>query len=181
MFSLKDYLYVHSHTVHSRESALEVNEMVREYNRWDIHLSHEERQQLKRFVSKGKNPAMIVRRANVILAVDLNSGKPLSCKEAAERFGIADSSVCSIRKAYIELGIDEFLHRKVRETPPIEPKITGDVEARIIQIACSQPPAGRTRWTVRMIREKVVELEILDSISVGSVQNVLKKTRSDRT
>ena len=155
--------------------------MVREYNRWDIRLSPEERQQLKRFVSKGKNPAMIVRRANVILAVDLNSEKPLSCKEAAERFGIADSSVCSIRKAYIELGIDEFLHRKVRETPPVEPKITGDVEARIIQIACSQPPAGRTRWTVRLIQEKVVELQILDSISVGSVQNVLKKTRSDRT
>lgn len=149
--------------------------MAREYNRWDIYLSPEERQTLRKFVSKGKNPTMIVRRANVILAVDLNSDKPLSCKEAAERFGIANSSVCDIRRAYIELGIDEFLHRKVRETPPVEPKITGDVEARIIQIACSDPPEGRSRWTIRLIQEKVVELQILDSISVGSVQNVLKK------
>ena len=60
--------------------------MTREYNRWDIRLSPEERQKLRRFVSKGNNPAMIVRRANVVLAVDLNSENPLSCKEAAERF-----------------------------------------------------------------------------------------------
>lgn len=154
--------------------------MKREYVKHDVRLSDEERAALRKFVSKGMNPSMIVRRANVILAVDLNQEEPMSNDAAARAFGLAKSSVCAMKREFNERGIDGFLRRKVRETPPIEPKITGDVEARIIQIACSEPPKGRSRWTVRLVAEKAVEMEIVDSISIGSVCNILKKTRSGR-
>jgi len=82
-----------------------------------------------------------------------------------------------MKKDFLNLGIKEFLHRKERETPPIPPKITGEVEARIIQIACSEPPKGRSRWTIKLIAKRAVELHIVDSISTGSVCEILKKTK----
>ena len=74
-----------------------------------------------------------------------------------------------------------FLTRKKRETPPVDPKITGEVEARIIALACSQPPEGRARWSLRLLAEKSVELEILDKLSHSSVERVLKKTNISLT
>jgi hypothetical protein len=85
-----------------------------------------------------------------------------------------------MKKDFNERGVDGFLLRKLRETPPVEPKITGDVEARVIQIACSEPPEGRDRWTVRLVASRAVEMGIVDSISTGSVCNILKKTKSNR-
>ena len=67
------------------------------------------------------------------------------------------------------------MRRKKRETPPVPPKITGEVEARIIALACTEPPEGRTRWTLRLLSEKSVELEIIDSISHMQVGRILKK------
>ncbi len=154
--------------------------MTRDYVKHDVRLTDEERAKLRKFVSKGKNPAMIVRRANVILALDLNQDDPMSNDDAARTFGLAKSSVCAMKKDFNERGVDGFLLRKLRETPPVEPKITGDVEARVIQIACSEPPEGRDRWTVRLVASRAVEMGIVDSISTGSVCNILKKTKSNR-
>jgi hypothetical protein len=67
------------------------------------------------------------------------------------------------------------LQRKKRETPPVEAKITGEVEAKIVALGCSQPPEGRARWTLRLLAEKAVELEIIGEISHSSVGSVLKK------
>lgn len=154
--------------------------MSREYVKHDIRLSNEERETLRAFVSKGKNPTMIVRRANVILALDLNQENPMSNNDVARTFDLAKSSVCAIKKDFNERGIDAFLQRKIRETPPIPPKITGEVEARIIQIACTEPPAGHDHWTIRLVAEKAVEMHIIESISTGSVHGILKKTKSNR-
>ncbi|MDR0722863.1 MAG: helix-turn-helix domain-containing protein [Treponema sp.] len=74
-----------------------------------------------------------------------------------------------------------FLRRKKRETPPVEPKITGEVEAHIIALACTPVPQGYAKWSVRLLADKCVELQYIDSISFKSVQRVLKKLTSNRT
>jgi hypothetical protein len=80
-----------------------------------------------------------------------------------------------MRKRYTEAGIDAALFRKKRETPPIEPKITGEAEARIIALACSEPPEGFSKWSLRLLAEKTVELGYLENVSHTSIGTVLKK------
>jgi hypothetical protein len=75
-------------------------------------------------------------------------------------------------------SIDEFLTRKKRETPPNAPKITGEVEARIIALACSEPPLGYEKWTLRLLEKRVVELNYVDDISHMTISRVLKKHNS---
>jgi hypothetical protein len=79
------------------------------------------------------------------------------------------------KKAYAERGIEAALKRKKRETPPVKPKITGEVEAHIIALACSEPPKGYAKWSLRLLADKAVELEYIDEISYVSVGAVLKK------
>lgn len=80
-----------------------------------------------------------------------------------------------IRQRLIDLGFDAALERKKRETPPVPPKLTGDTEAHIIALACSPAPDGRARWTLSLLAEKLVELEVFESISPTSVAKALKK------
>jgi len=149
--------------------------MTREYQRLDIYLTNEERAILRDFTSKGNNPGMIVRRANVILSVDKNSINPIASKEAARLFDIDPTAVSNIKRDFLNLGVDDFLTRKVRETPPREIKITGDVEAHIIALSCQEPPKGYSRWTLKLLASKAVEYQYIDSISDRSVGTVLKK------
>ena len=85
------------------------------------------------------------------------------------------TTVQIIRKLYAEGGIDAAIKRKVRKAPPVQPKITGDVEAHIIAMACSQPPKGFAKWSLRLLADKTVELGYIDGISYVSVGTVLKK------
>lgn len=86
------------------------------------------------------------------------------------------TTVTNVKKDYLAAeNVTAFLQRKKRVTPPIEPKITGEIEARIIALACGEVPEGRARWTLRLIAEKSVELQIVDSLSFKSVQRILKK------
>ncbi len=155
--------------------------MTRGYQRLDIYLNDEERTKLRDFTSKGNNPNMIVRRANVILALDKNGDKPLACNQAASTFGIHPTAISNIKRDYLNLGVDNFLMRKVRLTPPREVKITGEVEAHIIALSCQDPPKGYARWTLKLLANKAVELGYIDSISDHSVGNILKKANSNRT
>jgi len=92
------------------------------------------------------------------------------------RLGISVTTITKVKKDFFAAeDVKAFLQRKKRATPPVEPKITGDVEARIIALACSEVPAGCSRWTVRLIADKSVELQIVDSLSFKSVQRLLKK------
>lgn len=158
--------------------ALEGADMTREYTKRTVYLSDEERQVLKDYVTKGSHPAMIIRRAKVILDVDRNGEHPKNNADAARDNGLSTSAVINIKTAFIEAeSLDEFLQRKKRETPPVPPKITGDVEARIIALSCGEPPPGYQRWTLKLLAEKAVELGYIDSISDRSVCTILKKTR----
>ena len=150
-------------------------------HKYIVSLSSSDRLELIKLVTKGEATAKSILHANVLLAADIGTGHKKSERDIADLFHVTAQTVHNIRRAYAENGLAVALGRKKRETPPIPPKITGDVEARIIAIGCSEPPSGRAKWTERLIADKAVELQIIDSISYESVHRLLKKTSSNRT
>ena len=144
--------------------------------KYHVRLSKKERTTLLGIISKGAASARSIMRANVLLVADENNPNgQKSESEIAEMFNVHPQTVHTVRKEYSEQGLDVALSRKKRETPPVEPKITGEVEAKIIAISCSAPPPGRSKWTLRLLADKAVELEYIDSISYVAVGNLLKK------
>ena len=142
-----------------------------------IQLTEDEREQLEAFSKKGVHSAMLIRRARVILALDRSNKKDhMRVNRICEEIGISRQALKNIRDAYLKSpSIDAFLTRKKRETPPVEPKVTGEVEAHIIAIACSEKPEGRARWTMQLIADRCVELNYVESLSEASVRRTLKK------
>jgi len=142
-----------------------------------IMLTEEQRQLLEDFSKKGVHSARLITRARVVLALDRSNKKDhLRVNRICEQEKLSRQAISDIRKAFLEANtIEEFLTRKKRETPPVQPKITGEVEAGIIATACSQAPEGYARWTVRLLADKVVELGFIDNISFKAVQLILKK------
>ena len=142
-----------------------------------ITLSEEERKQLEDFTKSGFHSAKLIRRAKLILALDRSNKKDhLRINRICEQLDLSRQSVNNIREAYLQApNIEVFLTRKKRETPPVPPKVTGEVEAHIIAIACGEKPEGRGRWTMRLIADKCVELNYVESLSEASVRRVLKK------
>jgi transposase len=107
--------------------------------------------------------------------LDENQGRVDHQETIAEQLRTTTATIYNVSKQFVEEGLDTALHRKQRETPPIQPIATGEIEARIIALACSEPPKGRTRWTLRLLEEKVIELQIVDAISDNTIGRLLKK------
>jgi len=147
-----------------------------------VKLAPEERKQLEDICKKGRETSYRRIHAEILLLADQSRDDPTwTNKRIAQAAGVTERTVEHVRQRLVEQGLAAALERKKRETPPIEPKLTGDKEARIIAMACSTPPEGHARWTIRLLADKLVELEIFDSISTGSVCNVLKKTNFSLT
>lgn len=146
-----------------------------------VNLSEAERNKLLKIVSSGTASAKRILHANILLALDVNNPDKVSSPVAAERFHVHRQTVQTIRKEYATNGLEAALSRKKRAKPPIDPKLTGDVEARIISICCSEPPPGYARWTLRLVAEEAVKMEIVPSISHVSVGRILKKTNLSLT
>jgi len=142
-----------------------------------IELSAIARSELEKFTKTGKHSVKLVNRAKIILELDEADGrKPMTQTQIAEKIGVSRQTVNDAKQAFIAAeSISEFLQRKKRETPPVAPKITGEVEAHIIALACSSVPEGCAKWGVRLLADKCVELNYIESISFKSVQRVLKK------
>lgn len=141
-----------------------------------VRLTIEEQSRLKSLISKRKSPARVIRRAQILLAADENRpGGTLKEMEIAERMQVHVNTVYAVRKAYNERGLEGAVGRKARTTPPVAPKITGEVEAKIIALSCSAPPNGRSGWTLELLADRAVELKYIESISHESVRKVLKK------
>lgn len=142
-----------------------------------IMLNEEQRKELENYSKNGKHDVHLVNRAKVILALDRSNKKDhLRITRIAEQVGLSRRAIYDIRDDYLSAPeVGEFLMRKKRETPPIPAKVTGDVEAHIIALACSEPPKGCARWTVRLLAEKSVELNYVDSLSHMTVERLLKK------
>ena len=142
--------------------------------KYKVKLSEEERQQLKNIINNGKNSAKKIKRANILCLLDENQEKVWKQREISEICQVSTNTIYYIVKQYAEEGLNTVLKRKQRKTPPVS-KITGDIEARIIALSCSEPPKGRSRWTLQLLADKAVELKIIDSISDDTVRKVLKK------
>lgn len=146
-------------------------------NIYHVKLTVKEREQLISIISKGKASAKVIMHANILLAADESIDQPKRTEsKIAELLHVHQQTVHTVRKAYALGGLDVAISRKKRDTPPIQPKVTGDVEAKIIALSCTEPPKGRSRWTLRLLADKAVELHYIDSISYVAVGNILKKT-----
>ena len=146
-----------------------------------IELTDADRRTLSDIVSKGQSPAKLILRANILLASDKNNKKHMTVAEIANAFSTTPTTVQNVRTSYVNNGLEATINRKKRETPPVPPKVTGDVEAHIIALACGEPPEGYSRWTVRLLADKCVELNYAESISHMTVSRVLKKTNLSLT
>lgn len=142
-----------------------------------ILLTEEQRKILEKFSKNGVHNAHLITRAKVILALDRSNKKEhLRITRIIEQLGVSRQTICNIRTAFLKAErVEDFLKRKKRETPPVPAKITGEVEAHILALACSEPPQGYARWTLKLLAEKSVELNFIDSISCKSVERLLKK------
>ncbi len=141
-----------------------------------IELSEQDRSVLLDIVAKGASSARKILRANILLASDKRSDKYMTVAEIAENYHTTHTTVQTVRTSYCEKGLEATINRKKRETPPVPAKVTGEVEAHIIALACSDPPEGYSKWTLRLLADKSVELGYISSISYGTVSNILKKT-----
>lgn len=143
----------------------------------EIRLSEEEQVFLKSIVKSGVHPAKEITRARVLLLLD-RTGKTdhVRYNRTAEYVGISVQAVYNMRDEYLaNQDIQAYLTRKKRETPPVPAKVDGKAEAAIVALACSEAPEGHSRWTLRLLAERTVELKIVDSISYVRVQQILKK------
>ena len=143
-----------------------------------IELTIKERVGLERFCSKGVHNVRLVNRAKIILALDQSGGRIAEKQEElAKRIGVSRFTIIEARDTFLSLkSVSLFLQRKKRETPPVPAKITGELEARIIALACGKAPDGYARWTLRLLADKCVELKYSDTMSHMSISRLLKKT-----
>ena len=146
-----------------------------------IELSNQEKVRLMEIVKKGNSPARTILRANILLASDKQNDRYMTVSEIANACRTTPTTVQTVRASYCKKGLEATITRKKRETPPIQAKVTGEVEAHIIALACGQPPEGYSKWTLRLLANKTVELGYIESISHVTVSNILKKTNLSLT
>ena len=147
-----------------------------------VKLSREERERLDKLIRKGKASAKIILKARILLKADQGEcGEHWSDEEICGALDTNVGMVARVREKLVTEGLDAVFARKKRETPPIEPIFDGEKQAQLIALACSEPPAGHARWTIRLLAEHVVERKIVESAHFNTVARALKKTTSNRT
>jgi transposase len=146
-----------------------------------VRLSVEEREQLQALIRKGKSPAKRLLKARILLKADISeAGEGWSDRAIIKALDTSASMVYRVRKQLVEAGFEAVLSRKPRMTPPVAAIFDGEKEAKLIALACSKPPKGRARWTLRLLENKVVELGIVARASDSTIGRALKKTVSNR-
>jgi transposase len=145
-----------------------------------VRLNAEEREQLLALVNTGRAAAAKLLHARILLKADVSEdGRRWSDAELAEALDTSESTVHRVRQAFVEWGLETAVSRK----PPTGRqyrKLDGTQEAQLIAVTCSAPPEGRRRWTLKLLADKLVALDLVDSISPECVRTTLKKTSSNR-
>jgi len=144
-------------------------------DRYIVRLTDEERGRLAALVSKGRAAARKLTHARVLLKADAD-GPAWTDERIAEALDVGRRTVENIRRRLVEEGFEAALNRKKRCRPPREKILDGEREAKLIALACGRPPEGRKRWTLRLLSDKLVELDIVEAISYETVRRTLKKT-----
>jgi hypothetical protein len=146
--------------------------------RYNVTLTEEERQGLRALVKKG-GKGYRIRHAQILLKLDqMLENEEWTYERIKSAYSTTNSTIAGVAKRFVFEGVEVALGRKKQEN--YHRKVTGEVEARICTIACSDPPEGRSRWTMQLIADELVRLEIVDSITDSTVCEVLKKTKSSR-
>ena len=142
-----------------------------------VRLSADERWRLGDLISKGKASAKLILKARILLKADQSeAGEAWTDERICEALDTNVSMVATVRATLVEKGLDAVLTRKKRATPPVPPIFDGEAQAKLTALACSQPPEGFARWTIRLLAEKVVERQIVDAVHFNTVGRALKKT-----
>ena len=149
-----------------------------------VSLSEEERQQLEDLVRRGKAKsgqkpsALKLTRARILIKADQSHDGPAwTDAQIAEALDVSPKTVFNIRKKWVELGIEQVLERRPQKRPSRVPKLDGKAEAKIIATSCGPAPEGRSRWTLKLLADKTVELGFAESISPETIRKTLKKCR----
>lgn len=142
-----------------------------------VTLTGRDRSRLTRVVSSGTHPARMITRARILLALDETGGPAPDRRVVAEKVGVCEATVYGVAKQFTQAAgdVDAVITRKKRATPPVEPKVTGEVEARLIALACTKPPPGRARWTLRLLERQVALTEGMPPMDHSTIGRVLKR------
>ena len=141
-----------------------------------VKLGSEGRQRLEQVVQVGRAAAHRIRHAHILLAVDESpGGTKMKDAAAAQAFGVSVRTVELLRERLVEEGLDAALERKKQVRPSIEPMFDGEKEAQLIALACGPKPEGRVRWTLELLADRVVALNVVESCSPQTIMRVLKK------
>ena len=141
-----------------------------------VRLSAEEREQLQAMIRKGKSSAQRLMKARILLKADVSEGgEGWSDSQIVNALETSATTVYRTRQQLVEDGLEAVLSRKKPSRPSVLPIFDGEKEAKLIALACSEPPKGRSRWTLRMLENKVVELDIVERASDSTIGRVLKK------
>jgi len=144
--------------------------------RYVVRLSAEERDELEALIRKGKSSAQRLLKARILLKADVSEGgEGWSDNQIIQALETSVSMVYRVRKQLVEEGLEAVLSRKKPAMPPVPRIFDGEKEAKLIALACSEPPKGRVRWTLRLLETKVVELGIVDRASDSTIGRTLKK------
>jgi transposase len=155
-----------------KQTFLEEGKMGQQYV---VKLSEAERYQLKQIVSSGTAPARTVRRAHILLKSDRSEGGPnWSYQEIMEAFAVSNVTISDVRRTYVQDGFESALHRK-KPQREYERRLDGAAEAHLVTLACSAAPEGHQRWTLRLLTERLIELEVVETCSHETVRTTLKK------
>jgi transposase len=142
-----------------------------------VQLSAHERDRLQGIIRSGKQKARKITRCRILLLANGPKGK--TDQEIADALNVSLATIFNIRRRYAQEGLEPAISERPRFGQP--PKFKGRAAAKITAIACSTPPAGQAKWSLRLLADRAVELKIVDSISHQSINNILKKTNSNRT
>ncbi|MDR2203711.1 MAG: helix-turn-helix domain-containing protein [Nitrososphaerota archaeon] len=149
--------------------------------KYTVKLTKDEHTTIFITLNEEKTPKTIRNRCNILLLADTSNGKPLTQEEITTKYQISDICVYKTIKTYHQHGIEYTLRRRIHKTPPRKPIVNGEDEARIITLACSKPPKGYARWTLRLLTKNIIELQIMPTIGRETVRKTLKKQNINLT
>jgi hypothetical protein len=149
--------------------------------KYSVRLSHDEVVRIYEVLNAKKTSKTVRSRCQVLLLLDENTGKALGHGEISQKTKVCLRAIGVTAKTYATEGLEYTLRPRRHEKPPVKPIVTGEIEARIIALACSKPPEGYSRWSLRLLTKRVIELEIVESIGRETVRRTLKKINSSHT
>jgi transposase len=150
-------------------------------SKYSVRLSLHQRKSVEQVVRSGTAPARKIMHAQILLKADKGEQGPgWSDQQIRDAIGVGESVIRRVRQRFVEQGLEDALNRRQQPARPAKQKLDGEQEAHLIALMCTQQPEGQERWTLRTLADRLVELEIVESVSHETVRSVLKKMSSNR-